>query len=259
MNNFYVYVYLNPLLPGKYIYRNYKFDFEPMYIGRGKHNRINTHINLSAHDTSTRFYAKLKQLIKLNIEPIRFKIHDNLDINEANNIEINLIKLIGRKVDCSGPLYNITSGGEGGDTFTNNPNREIIRQKYLNKIPWNKGLIGKGICKSNKNSFNGIDSPIHEPAFIEKRLNGLRALECKLKMKSKAINRNHPSNGKIYEVLNNDTNSIYYIYCAMYNRFIGMSAFKFDHSEEWSILNIYKISDFKSICEINNLYSVMQR
>lgn len=37
--------------------------------------------------------------------------------------------------------YNISSGGEYGDTFTNNPNKEIIRKK-LSKS-----------CKGNKNGF----------------------------------------------------------------------------------------------------------
>ena len=40
--------------------------------------------------------------------------------------------------------YNLTSGGEGDDTFTNNPNKEEIRKKLIavhkGKPTWNKGL-----------------------------------------------------------------------------------------------------------------------
>lgn len=36
MNEFYVYVYLDPRNPGKYNYDDLSFDYEPIYIGKGK-------------------------------------------------------------------------------------------------------------------------------------------------------------------------------------------------------------------------------
>jgi hypothetical protein len=54
-------------------------------------------------------------------------------------LEIYLI-LKFRKIDDGGLLYNVCDGGEGGDTFTTNPNKEEIRNKLKGRIPWNKGL-----------------------------------------------------------------------------------------------------------------------
>ena len=36
--------------------------------------------------------------------------------------------------------YNIAEGGNGGDTFTNNPNKEETRKKLKGRVPWNKGI-----------------------------------------------------------------------------------------------------------------------
>ena len=39
-NNFYVYVFLRTDRPGRYIYNNLIFDYEPFYIGKGINNRM---------------------------------------------------------------------------------------------------------------------------------------------------------------------------------------------------------------------------
>jgi group I intron endonuclease len=54
------------------------------------------------------------------------------DLQKLNEQEIYWIK----KFNSTDPIigYNITMGGEGGDTFSNNPNREEIRKKFIGKI-----------------------------------------------------------------------------------------------------------------------------
>lgn len=47
-------------------------------------------------------------------------------------------------------LYNITPGGSGGDTYTNNPNLEKIKKKFREKEPWNKGKKLKSLSKEHK-------------------------------------------------------------------------------------------------------------
>ena len=38
---FYVYIWLDPRKLGKYVYGNYEFDHEPIYVGKGKGGRLN--------------------------------------------------------------------------------------------------------------------------------------------------------------------------------------------------------------------------
>lgn len=63
---------------------------------------------------------------------------------ELNDMEIYWIK-ISNSISPNG--YNISTGGEGGDNFTNNPNKEIIRKKCIssaNKISKQNSLRNKG-------------------------------------------------------------------------------------------------------------------
>ena len=44
---FYVYVYLDPRKPGRYLYGDQQvtYLFEPFYVGKGKNNRLNEHLD----------------------------------------------------------------------------------------------------------------------------------------------------------------------------------------------------------------------
>lgn len=102
-NRFYVYVYLDPRKPGKYKYGKYKFNHEPIYVGKGNRGR-----DYEIH--------KNKLLIrKLNkiLLPLSVKLEECLTEKEAFELEIMLITTIGRIDLKTGPLCNFTNGGEG--------------------------------------------------------------------------------------------------------------------------------------------------
>ena len=54
-NQFYAYVYLNPLKYGKFIYDNGKlsFDYEPFYVGKGKSDRVKVHLREANNTTKS--------------------------------------------------------------------------------------------------------------------------------------------------------------------------------------------------------------
>jgi NUMOD1 domain len=118
MKDFYVYIYFNPLNKGNFVYGSYTFDFEPLYIGKGKGRRAHTHLTSCLNKNDKKgyrrlFYQKLRKLLKSGNPPIILIYKNNLTENEAHTLEIDLVASIGRRIHKEGPLCNNSMGGEG--------------------------------------------------------------------------------------------------------------------------------------------------
>lgn len=91
MNNFYVYVYLDPLISGKYEYGDYKFDFEPFYVGKGKNKRLYYHIT-----EAERYYESGFNRDRVNISKVE-KIKNIIDVviiyRKMNQLKLKWILL----------------------------------------------------------------------------------------------------------------------------------------------------------------------
>jgi len=112
---YFVYCFLDTRKPGDYIYGSYKFEFQPIYVGKGKGLRPKRHFTLYKIGNS-RFYSKMKSILSSNIRPDFILLSENLIEKEAFSQERYFIKLIGR-VENGGPLTNLTDGGEGSSGF----------------------------------------------------------------------------------------------------------------------------------------------
>lgn len=135
---FYVYVYLDPRKPGNYVYREYKFDYEPFYVGKGKDNRMYIHL-----ETKEKSYKgnKIRKILKENLSPIILKIKDELYEQQAYDLEIDLINKIGMFCLKQGPLTNLTEGGTGGNKLIGKTDEEmfLLKNKISNSIKnWHK-------------------------------------------------------------------------------------------------------------------------
>lgn len=135
---FYVYIYLNPLKSGTFIYNDYCFGFEPFYVGKGQGKRYLDHIkeaNSFLKNKKDKKYNKhkintiLKIKKELNCNPIIVILRKNMNYEESSILEENIIKIIGRSDLNQGSLTNMTDGGDG----TSNLSYEIQLQKG-NKI-----------------------------------------------------------------------------------------------------------------------------
>lgn len=131
MNTFYVYAYLDPRKPGKFKYDEYEFTHEPFYIGKGTKSRINRHLAGNGGFNPIK-KNKINKIIQSGQTPILIKIKENLTNQEALDLEIKLIRLIGRITRKTGTLTNYTKGGE---TYLGYKHK----QDYIDKL--NKPVI----------------------------------------------------------------------------------------------------------------------
>lgn len=132
---YYVYILLNPLKQGAFTYSGLDevFDFEPFYVGKGINKRYKNHwyrCNLN----NTLKGNIIKKILRHEMEPIVNIYYDRLTEPVAHEKEKQLIKLIGRVKLNSGPLSNITDGGEGVSGFRFTPELiEKLRKSHIGK------------------------------------------------------------------------------------------------------------------------------
>lgn len=152
-NRFYVYVYLDPRKPGDFNYDEYHFDYEPIYIGKGSNNKQHLrHLREAKNNrivkNSIKFY-KIKHILQLGLEPIIFKLHENITEEQSFELEKKLIQTLGRISIKSGPLTNLNDGGNGGQS---NPSPELrIKFGMPTKGKTYEEIYGKKKAKELKN------------------------------------------------------------------------------------------------------------
>lgn len=128
-----------------YIYQIINLENQKSYIGFASnfYNRMKRHFD-DFHRIeypkiqNSKFYRAIR---KYGVENFVVKILEQplvQDLPEREKYWINFFNT------CNNG-YNMTNGGNGGDLFTNNPNKEIIRKKY--------SLAKKGIKISEEHKF----------------------------------------------------------------------------------------------------------
>jgi len=146
--NYYVYVYLDPRLPGSYGYSGYEFEYEPFYVGKGRGWRFRNHllkVKRGKYPNLPKFHI-IKQILDSGNEPIIIKYKENMSEEESFLLEEDLINKIGRNDLKTGPLRNLSNGGEGnGD------------RKFTEEHRKNLSISKKGIVTENmKNHLNNL-------------------------------------------------------------------------------------------------------
>jgi len=117
MQELYTYIYLDPRKRGSFHYDGLKisFLFEPFYVGKGKNNRIDQH--LDAKRKSSKQWKKnfnkakiIYDIFEQGLEPIRFILDRCSSKEDQQKSEYLYINSIGRKIYNHGPLTNVLPG-----------------------------------------------------------------------------------------------------------------------------------------------------
>jgi hypothetical protein len=171
LNRFYVYVYLDPRKPGRFVYGDYEFDYEPFYVGKGFNDRIVTHLFKCRleNDGNKLKTNKIKKIIReTGKEPIGIIYKEKLSEQDAFDLETKMIKTIGRKDLVDGVLTNLTNGGDGsfGYKHTYESKQKISQagvgrtQSEETKMKISKGNNGRKRSKKIKKKLS--ESKSHE-------------------------------------------------------------------------------------------------
>lgn len=120
---FYVYVYRD-VRPGK--------EGQPIYVGKGTDRRAKRHL---ANAENIILYRTIQKIRDVGLEPEIEIVSRFEDETEAFDYERALISSIGRRDLNSGPLANLTDGGEGGSGCIQTPESNQLRRE-ASKLIW---------------------------------------------------------------------------------------------------------------------------
>ena len=189
---YYVYAYLDSKMEDNISFEDITFKHTPIYIGKGKNNRMFTHLN-DRKRHKYYFYNRLNKMILEENIPIIIKLKEFDNEEDAINLEIKLIKHLGRK-KSGGLLYNMTDGGDGvsGYVYTDEVKEKMSKKAIENKNHlklqnyWNKNTILSGENHpmfGRKHKQSSIDKMIESRTgtkqsdeWIEKRTAKLRGI-----------------------------------------------------------------------------------
>lgn len=148
-NNHYIYFHINPV-------KN-----EIFYVGKGSNQRAWSKRKRNPY--WHHIVNKYGYIINI--------VEENLTKEESNQREIFYIQKIGRKDLGQGPLVNMTAGGDGGDTYTNNPNLDQIKKKISKTLIGNKHTKNHILTDSHKKNISiGLGTSLKfKNSFTEER------------------------------------------------------------------------------------------
>jgi len=255
-DNFYIYVYLDPRKPGKYVYENYVFDYEPFYIGMGKNNRWRQHLSEARyHRDSNKHKCRIIRKIEtiLNTEPIIVKLKENINIKEAKKMEILLINKIGRYDKNCGPLTNHTDGGDLNNGFEGHKHTEESKNQTRDKLN-GKNNRGERTEKDNlklSESMKKVWKEIQHP-WIGKHHTDKTKVKISIANKNKLNGDKNPSKREDVKVkISEKLKGRIFDKEWLQNMSVAQRKYKYIFIDIEN--NKYEIYDLKKFCQENNL------
>ena len=191
MNNYYVYVFLDPSKEGNFKYADIVFKYEPFYVGKGVNDRIKITKVISRCSGFKK--SKLISLKNKGIKPIVEILFENLSNEKSIEIEKSLISKIGRRDLKLGPLTNLTDGGEGRINGRNSPESNEKARISIIKTNQRKREMGYdfSLTEITKEKLRKINQGENNPMYGKTHTD-----EIKEAHSLRVSGLNHPMYGK---------------------------------------------------------------
>ena len=208
MNNYYVYVYLDPTKPGIYNYGNVGFPWEPFYVGKGKDSRLYDHLTELNLVSNSHKNNRIKSIFKENKKPVILRILTELTENQALKLESEFIEVIGRRITNTGPLTNIRKGGEDSSLSGKFHSLELREKWKKERSGSGNTMYGKKHSDETKKKIsNSLKGRSRSKEQIEKQRLKVKGRILSEETKSK-ISEKRKLNWKNLEYRNNIINSL---------------------------------------------------
>lgn len=131
----YVYALCDPRKYRPTRHARFLLDYEPFYIGFGKNGRMYDHVKYAIkpgkkpRSCNNLKYGRIRHIHEDGLDVIHVRLRSWLTRKDAAKLEVRLIQRIGRIDTKTGPLCNLTSGGEGmvGVVFTRKIRKKMRR------------------------------------------------------------------------------------------------------------------------------------
>ncbi len=112
MDDFYVYVFLDPRKPGSYTWNGLVFDCQPFYVGKGRGRRWKRHFTQKELAKNNPKSNKIQSIRRTGLEPKTLKVASGVSEQKALDIDREMISKFGKVWD-EGVLVNQVDGGVG--------------------------------------------------------------------------------------------------------------------------------------------------
>lgn len=172
--NYYCYIYLDPGYPGSYEYlcpsgKILRFNHRPIYVGKGQGSRKFAHVvEANSGAKGNHKLRILRKLKRKNIAPI-IKCTSYVTEFLAFAAEIDFIAGIGRYNLHTGPLVNLTDGGEGASGAIRSEEEKLNLSKHMTgRVAHNKGIA----CSAEQKLKISITLSGRVPSIEERIKNG---------------------------------------------------------------------------------------
>jgi NUMOD3 motif len=138
---FYNYIYVDPRYQERYEGQGFCLLYRPIYVGKGSRTRHEDHLRPSRLASNTKFHNTLRKLL-VDHDMRSYIIRFNWTESETFLAETTYIQNIGRDDLKTGPLFNLTDGGDGASGAKRT---EEQKEKY------SQSLLGKNKGKERTN------------------------------------------------------------------------------------------------------------